>query len=48
MLCFIDYTNAIDCVKGEEIIKLADQLNIDGKDLGKIIIKKYPGSKQRP
>ncbi|GFO11990.1 RNA-directed DNA polymerase from mobile element jockey-like [Plakobranchus ocellatus] len=32
-LCFIDYTNAFDRVRHDEIITQLKQLNIDGKDL---------------
>ena len=32
-LCFIDYSKAFDKVKHSEIIKLLENLNIDGKDL---------------
>ena len=32
-LCFIDYTKAFDKVKHEEIIKMLNNLKVDGKDL---------------
>ena len=32
-LCFIDYSKAFDKVKHSEIIKLLENLNVDGKDL---------------
>ena len=32
-VCFIDYTEAFDRVRHEEIITILEQLNIDGKDL---------------
>ena len=32
-LCFIDYTKAFDKVKHDELLKLLNQLHVDGKDL---------------
>ena len=32
-LCFIDYTKAFDYVKHQELIKLIESLNVDGKHL---------------
>ena len=32
-LCFLDYTKAFECVKHQELIKLIESLNADGKYL---------------
>ena len=32
-ICFIDYVKAFDCVKHEELMKMMEELEIDGKDM---------------
>ena len=32
-ICFIDYVKAFDCVKHEELMKMMEELEIDGKDV---------------